>query len=282
MKFYCFFLQRKRDGLVEALEGVKSGIDDKLKKSSLQLLGDSVALDIDQESDWPEPGEEDEEDLDEEDFQDEEEDEDEDEDEEDVGVVKKEEDQNEWSNLASKAVAQYRESQNVKVNWMKLVYGGEKVTKDEKEETIDDLFVVRKQNQKSEDDQEDGFGYAMLPASCSTSTNDWDLEEVRKSIADSFVTGNWTEDDAEEDQLKKEIGSDNEDNDDGEDMDDEEEDGDDDGGGSSKFFRCSGKIGKLKIENRKFSMFFQEKSKKRKNVQKSEHKIQFTIKLRLW
>uniref|UniRef100_A0A1I7V1V4 Bms1-type G domain-containing protein n=1 Tax=Caenorhabditis tropicalis TaxID=1561998 RepID=A0A1I7V1V4_9PELO len=215
---------RKRDTLVEALEGVKSGIDDKLKKSSLQLLGDSVAIDVDmkeEEEDNEEDVDDEEVEDEEEDFEDEEESEEGSEEEEEEDGIKKQE--NEWSNLASKAIAQYREAKNVKVNWTKLVYGGETVTKQEKEETIDDLFVVRKQNQKSEDDQEDGFGYEILPASCSTSVNDWNLEETRQSIADSFVTGNWSEEDAEEDQLKKEIGSDDED----EDMDDEEE-GDDD------------------------------------------------------
>uniref|UniRef100_A0A8R1DFS4 Bms1-type G domain-containing protein n=1 Tax=Caenorhabditis japonica TaxID=281687 RepID=A0A8R1DFS4_CAEJA len=233
---------RKRDHLVEALEGVKSGIDDKLKKSSLQLLGDSVALDVDEEAaeeeaKWGQEPEdvEDEEEIDdeEEDFDDEEEEED---DEDDDEPVKKEEieEKNEWSNLASKAVAQYRESKNIKVNWMKLVYGNEDVTKKEEEETIDGLFVVRKQTTKAVEDQEDGFGYGILPTACSSTTIDWNLESIRESIADSFVTGNWTEEDGEEDQLKKEIGSDDDDDDDDDVDDEEDEEGGDEDEGESK------------------------------------------------
>ncbi|CAI2354874.1 unnamed protein product [Caenorhabditis sp. 36 PRJEB53466] len=208
---------RKRDGLVEALEGVKSGIDDKLKKSSLQLLGDSVAIEnVDTEDAEMEDDEEiDFDEEEEEDFEDEEED-------EDSGIDEKDE-KNEWSNLATKALAQYREAKNVKVNWMKLVYGGENVIKQEEEEAIDDMFVVRKQNKKSVDDQEDGFGYHQIPTVCSTSQIDWNSDETRSLIADSFVTGNWTEEDAEEEKLKKEIGSDEDGDGDDDEFDDEEE-----------------------------------------------------------
>lgn len=100
----------------------------------------------------------------------------------------------------------------------------EDVIKQEEDETIDDLFVVRKQKKSSVDDQEDGFGYNIMPTACSTSAIDWNLEDVRQSIADSFVTGNWTEEDGEEEKLKKEIGSDDDfDDDDRKDLDDEEE-----------------------------------------------------------
>lgn len=70
-------------------------------------------------------GSDEDEELDEEEFEDEEDDFKEGDEEDELDGVKKEDtDQNEWSNLANKAIAQYREAKNVKVNWMKLVYGG--------------------------------------------------------------------------------------------------------------------------------------------------------------
>ncbi|CAI5450370.1 unnamed protein product [Caenorhabditis angaria] len=200
---------RKRDHLVEALEGVKAGIDDKLKKSKVQLLGDSVALESfedDEEEDEEEENFEDEE----EDFEDEEE---------------EEEEENEWSNLASKALSQYTGSKNVKLSWMRVVYGENDGKSIEEDESIDGLFTVRKEKKKNIIDQEDGFGAYLKFDLPSTSLLNWEDVETRNGIADCFVTGNWTEDDAEEEKLKQELGSEDEDD---EDLEDEGESEDSD------------------------------------------------------
>ncbi|CAB3397898.1 unnamed protein product [Caenorhabditis bovis] len=196
---------RKRDQLVEALEGIKAGIDDKLKKSSVQLLEDSVTLEVGEEDETMSSQDEDE--------QDEEEMEDEDELMEEVDDdfdEKMDTEENEWSNLASKAIEQYRGAKNSRVNWMKLVYGGEDTSRPKEENSsIDDLFVVRKEKKKDVVDEEDGFFYAELPSACANTIN-WNVEETRNSISDCFVTGNWDEDEQEENKLKEKLGSDTE------------------------------------------------------------------------
>ncbi|CAD6186711.1 unnamed protein product [Caenorhabditis auriculariae] len=203
-------MNKKRGVLVEALEGVQTGIDDKLRNSELRLLSNSVPLEVDEGMDIDEEFKE------EEDFDDEEEDSDSagDEEEED----EKEGNLGEWDNLASKALLQYKDRPRSKISWMKTVYGEESVgsTKiTETPENFEGLFVIRKEKVKNIVDQEDGFSYEVLPSSCS-SGQQWDEQEMRDSIADCFVTGTWTEEDAEEAKLKEELEDSDEDEDDDE------------------------------------------------------------------
>ena len=69
------------------------------------------------------------------------------------------------------------------------------------ESLAEGLFTIRKQARKKIWDQEDGFYYGEM-ASTSNSTLNWTDEEIRSSIQDCFVTGNWTEEDQEEKELK--------------------------------------------------------------------------------
>ncbi|VDM71446.1 unnamed protein product, partial [Strongylus vulgaris] len=109
---------------------------------------------------------------------------------------------NDWGGLARKALEQFHPNEQVRLNWMKIIYGEEDEAPVVKEEDIaDGLFKVRKAATKPLWQQEDGLLWHQC-ASTSYAAPDWTNEETRLSIADCFVTGNWTEDDEEEKELR--------------------------------------------------------------------------------
>ncbi|KAL6741410.1 hypothetical protein Aduo_014668 [Ancylostoma duodenale] len=224
-------MESKRHELVEALENVKSTIDGKLSGAKLKLLGDSVPIEdgdetgseksmesedeVEESDDEMASGSEhsitDEmnagahhgELLSESDDDDEEMEESEDDDSnEEQGGSRIIGPGDDWGGLARKALEQFRPEQQVRLNWMSIIYGEVDVAPVVKEEDIaDGLFKVRKTTAKPLWQQEDGLSWHQC-ASTSYAAPDWTNDEARASIADCFVTGTWDEDDEVEKELK--------------------------------------------------------------------------------
>nr|CDJ96936.1 AARP2CN and Protein of unknown function DUF663 domain containing protein [Haemonchus contortus] len=245
-------MNTKRHELVEALENVKATIDDKLSGARLTLLGDSVPIEENDDFDIEEDERDDDEDMEspeedsgvddgsdeemaslsehdsEEHFRDGESgkflslgcsDESSGDDESDDEPPKIHKFSDDWGGLARKALEGYKPEQQIRLNWMSIIYKQDDETPVSKaEETGDGLFKVRKTVHKSVDQQEDGFQWNQC-ASSSSATLNWNEEETRLSIADCFVTGTWSEDDEIEKKLHDEVDekvkeeSDNEDED---------------------------------------------------------------------
>ncbi|KIH48242.1 hypothetical protein ANCDUO_21691 [Ancylostoma duodenale] len=107
-----------------------------------------------------------------------------------------------WGGLARKALEQFRPEQQVRLNWMSIIYGEVDVAPIVQEEDIaDGLFKVRKTTAKPLWQQEDGLSWHQC-ASTSYAAPDWTNDDARASIADCFVTGTWDEDDEVEKELK--------------------------------------------------------------------------------
>ncbi|CAJ0577203.1 unnamed protein product, partial [Mesorhabditis spiculigera] len=230
-----FSKTRKRDELVQALENIKSGIDDKMEGAELRLLGDSrnaVQQDSgDEEDDLA--GDDDEGEFDklsdadfgsDEEMEDDDSDADDDDDEDDgelfkvrrPQMLKNAAEKEDWKEVGERANQLYIASKSKFVNWNNLVYGNELEMADEKEEDKPELaaglFMIKRRDalKKSFEEQDDGFCYNTFP-STSKATRDWGDEEQRDSIRDCFVTGKWDEDAQEEHKLKAEMGDEEDD-----------------------------------------------------------------------
>ncbi|TKR88061.1 hypothetical protein L596_012359 [Steinernema carpocapsae] len=216
--------KKRRNELVEALEGLKEGIDDKIGRNSVKLLSASAPL-TKFEDEEVEDEEMNNEEIDDEEIDDEEDldDEEEDEESDDEGVIhghriQRLGDKNNWSELMEKATTLFNPTKRRNINWQRLVYDDEGFESGSAEDSDTEdvtlgggLFKVKDVSQKvkSIDDQEDGYAYRTFP---STSINieqfDWDNEELRESIRDLFVTGKWDEDDDEAKGIRDELGED--------------------------------------------------------------------------
>ncbi|PAV61425.1 hypothetical protein WR25_01765 [Diploscapter pachys] len=241
-------VNKKRDGLMESLEGMKAGIDVKLQEAPLRLTSNSVATlhndGMDSEGLEDEERQSDEEDMEEDvwntsDLEDEE---DFEEDSESEGQnpdfsnpdkpLKLTEFSDDWGKLAEKAIEQYAPKKQTKLNWMRKVYDEDE--DDEQSDGEDEkslaggLFVIKKTKKKSINDMDDGQFYFSLPNTSSNVKNepvDWTSEEWKEKLQDCFVTGKWTEEDEEEKAIKDELDSDSEEDDsERSDMDEEKED----------------------------------------------------------
>ncbi|KAK5968639.1 Ribosome biogenesis protein BMS1, partial [Trichostrongylus colubriformis] len=224
-------MNTKRNELVEALENVKTTIDGKLSGARLTLLGDSVPIDEaedlqenegDDDMEEPEDDSDMEEDLDDEmatvsDHDSEEHfgglspgtsDESSDNEESDDDEPKIQKFSDDWGGLARKALEGYQPDQQIRLNWMSIIYkqdASDGQSAAPRVEDIDDgLFKVRRRNTKPLHQQEDGLLWNQC-ASGSSATLNWNEEEVRSSIADCFVTGTWTEDDEIEKKLNDDM-----------------------------------------------------------------------------
>uniref|UniRef100_A0A914XT40 Bms1-type G domain-containing protein n=1 Tax=Plectus sambesii TaxID=2011161 RepID=A0A914XT40_9BILA len=223
--------KEKRNELVESLSVAKQTIDEKMESTGLKLLNQSAPLQSVDQSDDDDDENSDEEEDDDEVVSDSEEDDDEDddleEDEEDadeMGGTKKMKkaraDSTPWGDLTSKAMSMYRPRKQTTLNWAKLVYSQAQNSDDDEEsgdeEEVGGLFRVArrigraKKNKLSVRDQDDCCRFASTSADLYGSASlDWSSDEIRDSIRDCFVTGNWDpEEDADqlldEDDLKEE------------------------------------------------------------------------------
>uniref|UniRef100_A0A1I8AT64 Bms1-type G domain-containing protein n=1 Tax=Steinernema glaseri TaxID=37863 RepID=A0A1I8AT64_9BILA len=230
--------KKRRNELVEALEGLKEGIDDKIDKNSVKLLSASAPLTefADDDEDSEDEEEMDDEDMDEEesDFEGEEEDEEEEESDDEEIIhghrIQRLGQSTDWSGLVEKATSLYNPSKRKNVNWARLVYddegfeSGNADDSDGEDVTLGGgLFKVkdRSHEQKSVEHQEDGINcYRSFPSTVFLVELDWTNEEVRASIKDLFVTGKWDEDDDEAKELRDDLGED--DDFDGDDDDDDD------------------------------------------------------------
>ncbi|PAV61468.1 hypothetical protein WR25_11316 [Diploscapter pachys] len=170
-------VNKKRDGLMESLEGMKAGIDVKLQEAPLRLTSDSVATlhndgmgsegleDEDQDDEERQSDEGDmEEDIwntsdleDEEDFE---------EDSESEGQtpdfsnpekpLKLTEFSDDWGKLAEKAIEQYAPKKQTKLNWMRKVYDEDEDDQqsdgEDEKSLAGGLFVIKKAKKKSIND----------------------------------------------------------------------------------------------------------------------------------
>ncbi|EPB71545.1 AARP2CN domain protein [Ancylostoma ceylanicum] len=244
-------MESKRHELVEALENVKSTIDGKLSGAKLKLLGDSVPIEdgdeigseksMESEDEMEESDDEmasgsehsiteqmradgDEELLSESDDNEEMEESEDDDSDEEQGESRIFGQNDDWGGLARKALEQFRPEQQVRLNWMSIIYGEVDAAPVVKEDDIaDGLFKVRKITAKPLWQQEDGLSWHEC-ASTSYAAPDWTNDDARASIADCFVTGTWDEDDEAEKELKDNMDEEMEED---IDMKDEEEDDED-------------------------------------------------------
>ncbi|KAK6059382.1 hypothetical protein COOONC_02993 [Cooperia oncophora] len=111
-----------------------------------------------------------------------------------------------WGGLARKALEGYHPEQQIRLNWMSIIYKqeDEQVPAPKAVDIGDGLFKVRKTECKPIHQQEDGLLWNQC-ASTSSATLNWNDEETRSSIADCFVTGTWTEDDEIEKKLQDDM-----------------------------------------------------------------------------
>ncbi|VDK70447.1 unnamed protein product [Onchocerca ochengi] len=205
--------KKARHELVEVLENVKEGIDNKMHKTALRVVTNSrVAIahnesesetdddDCSMKNEAEISGEEsnDFEDLDVENSESQDENEEKD-------IEKKS-----WSELCTRAKLLYNEKKSNRLNWAKIVYSDSDLlekNKEEQDEVLGGLFKVQTRTKKTIDDLEDGLLYCKPLTVTSQQIFkqiDWNDLEVRASIADCFVTGNWNPDEDATLQLKDE------------------------------------------------------------------------------
>ncbi|CAJ0954461.1 unnamed protein product, partial [Mesorhabditis belari] len=231
-----FSKNRKRNELVEALENVKVGIDDKMQNVELRLLANSkkavtnvedgdVEMDDEEDNDDYSLIDEDEEfdGMSEEDFKSEDDEENESGSDEDDGeeLFKKRPTTDQTlvnainapdlnlSDVANRAAQLYTPSKTTRINWNKIVYDEDNATKEETQENDEltaGLFTIkRKDKAKTLYSQEDGFCYRQFPSTSTATINNWEDSEQRATISDCFVTGKWDEEAAEKKKLKDEL-----------------------------------------------------------------------------
>ncbi|MCP9264816.1 Ribosome biogenesis protein bms1 [Dirofilaria immitis] len=115
-----------------------------------------------------------------------------------------------WSQLCARTKLLYNEKKSKRLNWAKIVYSDSDLfdrNEEEQNEVVGGLFKVLTRTKKAIDNLEDGFLYCKLLTVISQQflkQKDWNDVEVRASIADCFVTGNWNPDDDAAMQLKNE------------------------------------------------------------------------------
>ncbi|CAG9538438.1 unnamed protein product [Cercopithifilaria johnstoni] len=193
--------KKARHELVEVLENVKEGIDDKMHKTGLKVVTDSQIViphsrsesEMDDDDEVESIGEKSS------DFVDLNTESDVSEDESD-GKDIEEKAAKRWSQLCTRAKLLYNEKKSAKLNWAKIVYSDSDLhDQDEKEQgqVLGGLFKVLTRTERTIDNLEDG----LLCCKSSTVTSeqllkqqDWNNLQVRVSIADCFVTGNWNPD----------------------------------------------------------------------------------------
>ncbi|OZC09783.1 hypothetical protein X798_03186 [Onchocerca flexuosa] len=195
--------KKARHELVEVLENVKEGIDNKMHKTALKVVTDSQVViahsesesetvddDCNMKNEAESSGEESN------DF-------------EDLDVVngvsqveneEKDIEKKRWCELCARAKLLYNEKKSKRLNWAKIVYSDSDLlvmNKDEQDEVLGGLFKVLTRTKKTIDDLEDGILYCKPSTMTSQQIlkqRDWDDLEIRASVADCFVTGNWNPD----------------------------------------------------------------------------------------
>uniref|UniRef100_A0A0R3RRL0 Bms1-type G domain-containing protein n=1 Tax=Elaeophora elaphi TaxID=1147741 RepID=A0A0R3RRL0_9BILA len=197
--------KKARHELVEVLENVKEGIDDKMHKTALKVVKDSqVAIphsksesETDDDSDMKDEAESiGEESSDFEDLN--------------VGSDVSEDENfkknteekavNRWSELCTRAKLLYSEKKSTRLNWAKIVYSDSDLhnqNEEEQDQVFGGLFKVLTRTKKTIDNSEDGLLYckpSVVTGEQLLKQRDWSNLEVRTSIADCFVTGNWNPD----------------------------------------------------------------------------------------
>uniref|UniRef100_A0A1I8ELX8 Bms1-type G domain-containing protein n=1 Tax=Wuchereria bancrofti TaxID=6293 RepID=A0A1I8ELX8_WUCBA len=198
--------KKARHELVEVLENVKESIDDKMHKTALKVVTNSQVTIPHSESgsemddgdcytkDEMESIGEESSDFDDLDF------------ESDVTEDEKnekgteEKDIKRWSELCMRAKLLYSEKKSTRLNYAKVVYSDSDLhdqNEEEQDQVLGGLFKVLTRSKKTIDNLEDGFLYhksSTITSQQLLNQRDWDDFEIRASIADCFVTGNWNPD----------------------------------------------------------------------------------------
>uniref|UniRef100_A0A915CWA7 Bms1-type G domain-containing protein n=1 Tax=Ditylenchus dipsaci TaxID=166011 RepID=A0A915CWA7_9BILA len=216
----------KRDDICEALEKVQETLDSKIDRSKMTLLSGSAAID-NYEDPIDDNYESEDDDADSTKTESESSDEEEIDDDNDK---KPELEEDAWFGLSKKALNQFDTSKKTRINWYKLVYepNNEDVDEDNvKSEDHDDsfgggLFRISKHFDSEKNswhikDKEDGFLYNQPCTSSKYETIafcgvDWKATELRDSIRDCFVTGDWEPEDEGDDAVEVDSGDGKEDN----------------------------------------------------------------------
>uniref|UniRef100_A0AAF5PUS6 Bms1-type G domain-containing protein n=1 Tax=Wuchereria bancrofti TaxID=6293 RepID=A0AAF5PUS6_WUCBA len=208
--------KKARHELVEVLENVKESIDDKMHKTALKVVTNSQVTIPHSESgsemddgdcytkDEMESIGEESSDFDDLDF------------ESDVTEDEKnekgteEKDIKRWSELCMRAKLLYSEKKSTRLNYAKVVYSDSDLhdqNEEEQDQVLGGLFKVLTRSKKTIDNLEDGFLYhksSTITSQQLLNQRDWDDFEIRASIADCFVTGNWNPDEDAAMQLEDE------------------------------------------------------------------------------
>ncbi|KAL3985377.1 hypothetical protein ACH3XW_38380 [Acanthocheilonema viteae] len=206
--------KKARHELVEVLENVKEGIDDKMHKTALKVVENSqIAIphnESESEMDYDDSNTKDEVesngeessysvDLDVEN------------DASDDGrneTNAKEKTVKRWSELCTRAKLLYSDKKSTRLNWAKVVYSDSDLddqNEEEQNQILGGLFKVSTRTKKTIDNLEDGLLYYKPSTVISEELlkqRDWNDLEVRASIADCFVTGNWNSDEDAAKQLE--------------------------------------------------------------------------------
>uniref|UniRef100_A0AC34R4H4 Coiled-coil domain-containing protein 86 n=3 Tax=Panagrolaimus sp. JU765 TaxID=591449 RepID=A0AC34R4H4_9BILA len=215
------FKSKNKDELVQVMEGVQETMGEKINKAPLKLLNGLNPMHMDEDDEKEDDDDDGDFAEDEDDFEDEEELDDEDEEldgdddvemkseDEKEGLLAGEQHKGQWESLAEKAMAQFKRKKRAHVNWYRLVYDEEHNAESDDEDTdlTGGIFKVAKSGgfsgKKAFKDQEDGMCYKDIPTTSKYvvcvgeifKTKDWTNQEIRDSIRDCFVTGNWDAED---------------------------------------------------------------------------------------
>uniref|UniRef100_A0A915PQG9 Bms1-type G domain-containing protein n=1 Tax=Setaria digitata TaxID=48799 RepID=A0A915PQG9_9BILA len=193
--------KKARHELVEVLENVKEGIDDKMHKTALKVVSNSTVCIAHSESESEiddmnmrneeKTSSEESSGLEEQDLE--------------YNVPRNEYDgeytaektTKHWCEPSVRAKLLYNEKIPMKVNWNKVVYSDSDLhdqSENQQREVFGGLFKLLTQTKKTIDNFEDGHLYCEPPAVAYhqfLNHHNWDDLEVRASIEDCFVTGNW-------------------------------------------------------------------------------------------
>lgn len=212
----AFSKRTKKDELVEAMESIKEPVDQKINKAPLKLLEGLAPVEVDDdeedEMNYSEKDSDDESEF--EDYEEDDSDEDEEDLDEDTSKNKNkllagEKYKGQWEALADKASSQFKGKKRSHVNWSKLVYediGNDDDYDGDDKDLAGGIFKVAKSGgflEKTDfKHMEDGFCYKEVPSTSKYSSiggifdiKDWSNDEIRDSIRDCFVTGNWEPED---------------------------------------------------------------------------------------
>ncbi|KAL3985375.1 hypothetical protein ACH3XW_38380 [Acanthocheilonema viteae] len=186
--------KKARHELVEVLENVKEGIDDKMHKTALKVVENSqIAI----------PHNESESEMDYDDVENDASDDGRNETNAKEKTVKR------WSELCTRAKLLYSDKKSTRLNWAKVVYSDSDLddqNEEEQNQILGGLFKVSTRTKKTIDNLEDGLLYYKPSTVISEELlkqRDWNDLEVRASIADCFVTGNWNSDEDAAKQLEE-------------------------------------------------------------------------------